>query len=159
MEIATFCHGLRELRGVHQAPPELLGVEEAGDPALGRSASIGDATGQLRLGPSGGMDCEDDGIAGAVAELERRRDLLLEELSDFVVIPPHGGWSFLVDVSPLGLTGPEASTRLLEKGRIAATAMVNWGGPHCENYVRLVFSNEGTARLRGIGERFRVALT
>jgi N-succinyldiaminopimelate aminotransferase len=100
----------------------------------------------------------DDGIAGSARELEARRDLILAELDDFVVIPPHGGWSMLVDVSPLGLDGPTASSLLLERGKIAATAMINWGGAHCANYVRLVYSNESVDRLKGIGERFRRAL-
>ena len=101
----------------------------------------------------------DDGILTSVAELQARRDVLLGELSDFIVIPPHGGWSFLVDMSPLGLDGPTASVLLLEKGKIAATPMNNWGGAHCANYVRVVFSNENIDRLRGIGDRFRRALT
>jgi aspartate/methionine/tyrosine aminotransferase len=100
----------------------------------------------------------DDGVAGAAVELEARRNLIMEELAEFDVIPPHGGWSLLVDVSPLGLDGPEASSRLLEAGKIAATPMINWGGDHCANYVRLVFSNESLDRLRGIGDRFRHAL-
>jgi aspartate/methionine/tyrosine aminotransferase len=98
-----------------------------------------------------------DGIKDSVMELQARRDLLLDELDQYTVIPPHGGWSLLVDVSGLGMDGPTASNRLLERGKIAATAMNNWGGPHCNDYVRLVFSNESTARLRGIGERFHRA--
>ena len=101
----------------------------------------------------------DDGIESSVLEWQQRRDVLLQELQDFAVIPPHGGWSFLVDVSPLGMDGAEASRRLLEKGKIAATAMVNWGGDDIKNYVRIVFSNEPVDRLRGIGQRFREALT
>ena len=105
------------------------------------------------------IDGTDDGISESIVELQARRDVLLEELSDFTVIPPHGGWSFLVDVSPLGMDGPTASSLLLEKGKIAATPMINWGGAHCANYVRVVYSNENIDRLRGIGERFRQALT
>jgi len=101
----------------------------------------------------------DDGIAVSVVELQARRDVLLEELAEFTVIPPHGGWSMLVDVSLLGLDGPKASRLLLENGKVAATPMINWGGEHCANYVRLVFSNESVERLRGIGERFRRALS
>jgi len=101
----------------------------------------------------------DDGISESIVVLQARRDVLLEELSDFTVIPPHGGWSFLVDVSPLGMDGPTAARLLLEKGKIAATPMINWGGAHCANYVRVVYSNENIDRLRGIGERFRQALT
>ena len=100
-----------------------------------------------------------DGIASAVLEWQQRRDVLLEALKDFRVIPPHGGWSFLVDVSPLGMDGPEASMRLLQKGKIAVTPMINWGGSASRNYVRIVFSNEPVERLRGIGQRFREALT
>ena len=101
----------------------------------------------------------DDGIAASVAELQARRDVLLGELADFIVIPPHGGWSLLVDVSPLGLDGPAASGLLLKKGKVATTPMINWGGAQCTNFVRLVFSNESIERLRGVGDRFRRALT
>ena len=55
-----------------------------------------------------------DGIQACVEEWQRRRDVLLEELRDFVVIPPHGGWSLLLDVSPLGLDGVTAAKRLLD---------------------------------------------
>lgn len=105
------------------------------------------------------LGSDDDGIAESVTELQARRDLILDELSAYRIIPPHGGWSLLVDVSSLGLDGSQASSLLLEKGKIAATAMVNWGGDHCANYVRLVFSNETTSRLDGIGKRFRDALS
>ena len=104
------------------------------------------------------IDDADDGIPGCVAEWQRRRDLLLAELGDFRVIPPHGGWSFLVDMSPLGLDGATASRRLLEHAKIAATPMVNWGGEATARYLRIVFSNEPLDRLAGIGERFRKAL-
>mgnify|MGYP001547851339 FL=1 len=104
------------------------------------------------------IEDSNDGVAESAIELEARRDLILQELADFTVIPPHGGWSLLVDVSPLGIDGPTASSLLLERGRIAATAMVNWGGAHCANYVRLVYSNESLDRLHDIGERFRRAL-
>jgi N-succinyldiaminopimelate aminotransferase len=98
-----------------------------------------------------------DGIGASVIELQARRDLLLDELSDFAVIPPHGGWSLLVDVSPLGIDGTIASRKLLQAADIAATAMVNWGTERCRNYLRIVYSNESISRLTGIGERFRRA--
>jgi aspartate/methionine/tyrosine aminotransferase len=98
-----------------------------------------------------------DGIGASVIELQARRDLLLDELSDFTVIPPHGGWSFLVDVSPLGIDGIIASRELLQAADIAATAMVNWGTERCRNYLRIVYSNESISRLTGIGDRFRRA--
>lgn len=100
----------------------------------------------------------DDGIKKSVAEWQRRRDILLDELTHLNVIPPHGGWSFLLDVSPLGIDGPEASKRLLESGKIAATPMVNWGNERSGDYIRIVYSNETVQRLRGVGKRFQDAL-
>lgn len=100
----------------------------------------------------------DDGIAASVAEWQRRRDVVLEELAGLVAIPPHGGWSLLLDVAPFGLTGAEASRRLLQRGKVAATPMANWGGENAGSYVRFVFANEPVERLRGLGQRVRDAL-
>lgn len=99
-----------------------------------------------------------DGIQACVEEWQRRRDVLLDELHDFAAIPPHGGWSLLLDVSPLGLDGVAASKRLLELGKIAATPMINWGSASSNNYVRFVFANEPIHRLRGVAERVKRAL-
>ena len=104
------------------------------------------------------IDAANDGIRACVRELQARRDLLREELAEFAVIPAHGGWSLLLDMSPLGLDGTEASRLLLEKARIAATPMVNWGSSNAARYLRVVFSNEPAERLTGIGQRFRQAL-
>jgi aspartate/methionine/tyrosine aminotransferase len=101
----------------------------------------------------------DNGIAASVAEWQRRRDVVLAELAGLPVIPPHGGWSLLLDVSPFGLESAEASRRLLDRGKIAATPMVNWGSATSNRYVRLVFANEPVARLHGLGQRVRAALT
>jgi N-succinyldiaminopimelate aminotransferase len=100
-----------------------------------------------------------DGIESCVAEWQRRRDVLLDELQEFTVIPPHGGWSLFLDVSRLGLDSATASKRLLESGKIAATPMVNWGSANSDKYVRFVFANEPVHRLRGIGKRVKRALT
>jgi aspartate/methionine/tyrosine aminotransferase len=104
------------------------------------------------------IGADDDGIAASVAEWQRRRDVLLDELRDFIVIPPHGGWSLLIDVAALGHDSVAASRRLLEHARIAATPMRNWGTATSDRYVRFVFANEPVARLRGTGARVRAAL-
>ena len=65
----------------------------------------------------------------------------------------------LLDVSGFGLTGEEASQCLLEKGKIAATAMTGWGSERSANFVRFVFSNEPVSRLRGLRERVETALS
>jgi len=100
----------------------------------------------------------DDRIEECVAEWQRRRDIFLEELADFNVIPPQGGWSFLMNVSALGIDGSSASKRLLEQGNIAATPMVNWGSENSCKYLRIVYSNEPVQRIRGVGRRFRDAI-
>ncbi len=97
-------------------------------------------------------------VEAAVAEWQRRRDLVVRELADMPLTRAAGGWSMLLDVAALGLGGEEASRLLLEKGRIAATPMVHWGKAVGEGFVRFVFSNEPVERLRGIGKRVRRAL-
>ena len=104
------------------------------------------------------IDSADDGISECNRELQARRDWLLAELRDFHVIPPHGGWSFLIDMSPLGLDGAEASRRLLKSGKVAATPMANWGSPATAKYLRIVFSNEPLDRMVDIRRRFKEAL-
>ncbi len=98
-------------------------------------------------------------IAAASTEWQHRRDTILRELEGFPIVKPQGGWSMLLDVSGFGLTGAEASQRLLEKGKIAATAMTGWGSERSANFVRFVFSNEPVSRLRGLRERVEAALS
>jgi aspartate/methionine/tyrosine aminotransferase len=91
--------------------------------------------------------------AAAVAEWQRRRDVVLEQLRDYAVVPAAGGWSLLWDVGPLGLDSFAASQTLLERGRIAATPMRDWGEVNSDQFVRLVFSNEPAARLATLRSR------
>jgi aspartate/methionine/tyrosine aminotransferase len=104
------------------------------------------------------MPGADDDVARATAIWRERRDLILRELHGYPLIPPHGGWSLLIDCAELGLAPQVASARLFELGGIAATAMDGWG-PSGERYLRLVFANEPVDRLAGIRERFDAALT
>lgn len=105
------------------------------------------------------LEAGDEDVAAATAEWQRRRDVILAELDGFPVIPPHGGWSMLLDVRALGLGAEEASERLFRVGQIAATPMTNWGSARAGDYVRFVFANEPCERLRGIGDRVRAALS
>ncbi len=97
-------------------------------------------------------------LEAAVAEWGRRRDLLLEELHDLPIISAAGGWSMLMDVGALSFDSFAASDRLLERGRIAATPMKDWGQVNGDQFVRFVFSNEPLARLAGIRDRVRASL-
>lgn len=108
-------------------------------------------------GATAALTTSDDGVAAAVAEWQKRRDVLLDELSGLPVVPPQGGWSLLVDVQKLALDGETASRLLLEKGKVAATPMRNWGSERASAYVRFVYANEPIHRLRGIRERIRTA--
>ena len=108
-------------------------------------------------GATAALTTSDDGLAAAIAEWQKRRDVLLDELSGLPVVPPQGGWSLLIDVQKLALDCETASRLLLEKGKIAATPMRNWGSERASAYVRLVYANEPIHRLRGIRERIRTA--
>jgi aspartate/methionine/tyrosine aminotransferase len=108
-------------------------------------------------GAAAALNSSDDGVAEAVAEWQKRRDALLDELSGLPVTPPQGGWCMLLDVQKLGLDSEKASHLLLEKGKIAATPMRNWGSDRASAYVRFVYSNEPAHRLKGVRERIRSA--
>lgn len=97
-------------------------------------------------------------LVAAVAEWQARRDVILEELDGLPVVKPQGGWSMLLDVSSFRMSGAEASRRLLERGKVAATAMTGWGTSRSDHLVRLVFSNEPVERLRGLRRRVEAAL-
>jgi N-succinyldiaminopimelate aminotransferase len=92
-------------------------------------------------------------VLECVAELERRRDLLLAELPGWPFVRPAGGWSMLLDVAALGFEPAEASRLLLEESAIAATGMVGWGDGVASSYVRWVFSAVPRDRLATIPER------
>jgi aspartate/methionine/tyrosine aminotransferase len=106
-----------------------------------------------------GLEAGDEPVARATAEWEARRDVVMEELRGVVTaIEPHGGWSLLINVGKMGMGSAQASALLMERGKIAATPMVNWGSEAADRYVRFVFANETRERLRGLGERVRGAL-
>ena len=109
-------------------------------------------------GAAAALSAEDDSIGAAAAEWQTRRDLILAELSGLPVIRPDGGWSLLIDTVALGMTPGDASRRLFEGGRIAATPMTGWGSEdHAGRYLRFVFANEPCGRLAGLCERVRAA--
>jgi aspartate/methionine/tyrosine aminotransferase len=95
-------------------------------------------------------------VAAATRTWRHRCNLILDQLADYPIIRPHGGWSLLIDTSQLNLTPSEASARLFDRGRIAATAMDGWG-PSGNRYLRLVFANEPVDRLHDLRDRFAAA--
>ncbi len=81
----------------------------------------------------------------------------MRQLHGLPFVPPQGGWSLLMDVGAMGYDSFTASRLLLEKGKIAATPMRDWGEKNSDRFVRLVFSNEPVERLKELGERIRRA--
>jgi aspartate/methionine/tyrosine aminotransferase len=92
-------------------------------------------------------------VADCVAELERRRDTMLEGLPGWPFVKPAGGWSMLLDVAQLGFEPEEVSQILLNDAQIAATGMRGWGDQVAAQYIRFVFSAEPVERLQEIPQR------
>jgi aspartate/methionine/tyrosine aminotransferase len=116
------------------------------------------ASGFAQLGAYAALTAPDDGLAAANVEWQVRRDEMLRQLDGLPVASPSGAWSMLLDVAALGADPFDVSDRLLEQ-KVAATPMVGWGDQVAGRHVRFVFSNEPAARLAGLGERVRRALT
>jgi aspartate/methionine/tyrosine aminotransferase len=91
-------------------------------------------------------------------ELERRADVMMQQLDGFPAVRPEGGWSLLLNTEEMGMSPQEASDRLLEQ-KVAATPMTVWGETVAPKYLRLVFSNEPVERIGLLGERLQRALT
>ena len=92
-----------------------------------------------------------------VEELEARRDLCMQELKGLPVGVPAGGWSYILRVDSFGMTGKDASQALVKEG-VYVTPMDGWGEEHGSQYIRFVFSNEPSERLKGLGAKVRKAL-
>ncbi|MCY4387582.1 MAG: aminotransferase class I/II-fold pyridoxal phosphate-dependent enzyme [Desulfurellaceae bacterium] len=135
------------------APPAIID-----DIALVNISNVVCPVGIAQAAATVALQAPDADIAAASAEWQNRRDTILKELEGFPIVKPQGGWSMLLDVSGFGLTGAKASQRLLERGKIAATAMTGWGSKRSANFVRFVFSNEPVSRLRGLRERVEAAI-
>jgi len=108
-------------------------------------------------GVTAALTSKNDGLEHAIDIWQERRDLLLAELHGLPVIPPHGGWSLLLNTEKLGIASKDFSNKLLQDAKIATTPMIGWG-EQAAQYVRFVFSNEPIERLRGIGAKIKAIL-
>jgi aspartate/methionine/tyrosine aminotransferase len=95
-------------------------------------------------------------VAAATSIWQQRCQVILDQLAGYPVVRPNGGWSLLLDTEALGLTPAQASQRLFDHGRVAATPMTGWG-PSGDRYLRLVFANEPAGRLGDLRTRFSAA--
>ena len=130
----------------------------AGDIARVHIYNAVTATGIAQKGALAALEAETGDFVRCLDEWERRRDVVSAALAAHGTIPAAGGWSQLLDVARLGHDSFTASRLLLEKGRVAATPMRDWGGPEADRYVRIVFSNEPVARLAELDARVATAL-
>jgi N-succinyldiaminopimelate aminotransferase len=128
------------------------------DLALVSMANVVVPVGIAQEAAAAALELGDQEVALAVAEWQRRRDMLLSELDGLPVVRPGGGWSLLLDAGSLGMTGKELSRLFVEKASVAATPMDGWGELNGSRFWRLVFSNEPVERIRGVGARIRSAL-
>jgi N-succinyldiaminopimelate aminotransferase len=115
------------------------------------------ASGFNQIGTRVALSLEDDGLAAANAEWQRRRDETMRQLEGLTAVRPAGAWSLLLDVTALGLDCADVSNALLAH-KVAATPMRGWGGEIADRHVRFVFSNEPVERLKLLGDRVREAL-
>jgi aspartate/methionine/tyrosine aminotransferase len=114
--------------------------------------------GIAQVGALAALQSSHEDFAACVAEWQRRRDVVNDELRDMPIISAAGGWSQLLDVGAMGYRSFEASDLLLKRGKIAATPMRDWGEQNSDQFVRLVFSNEPVERLAELRDRVRLAL-
>jgi N-succinyldiaminopimelate aminotransferase len=102
------------------------------------------------------LNNSDASLGDYVAELQARRDTVMNQLEGLPFGAPDGGWSLLLRVSDFGIDGETMSRRLLDH-RVCATAMIGWGELHNAQYIRFVFANEPVQRLELLGARVRKA--
>ncbi len=115
-------------------------------------------TGIAMSGATAALNASDDGLKAAISIWEQRRNVLLQELEGLPVIPPHGGWSLLLDAEALGMSASEIVEKLFKEAKIAVTPMTGWG-EKAAKYVRFVFSNETQERLIGLGKKLKTTIS
>jgi aspartate/methionine/tyrosine aminotransferase len=135
-------------------PPGIMG-----DIARAHIYNVVTPTGISQSGAAAALQGSPDDVAACVEEWHRRRDAVCSQLRGLPTIAAAGGWSQLLNVGQMGHTSFEASRLLLERGKVAATPMRDWGQKNSDQFVRLVFSNEPVERLATLGDRVSRALT
>ncbi|MPZ72711.1 MAG: aminotransferase class I/II-fold pyridoxal phosphate-dependent enzyme [Nitriliruptorales bacterium] len=113
--------------------------------------------GIAQAGAVAALVAPEEDLARAVAEWERRRNVVVEQLEGLPVRRSSGGWSMLVDVGELDLDAAEVSAALLGQ-KVAATPMTAWGQSVGPRHVRIVYSREPVDRLALLGSRFQAAV-
>jgi aspartate/methionine/tyrosine aminotransferase len=116
-------------------------------------------TGIAQAGALAALKTPPDELDPFIAEWQRRRDTVVKQLQGYPIVPAAGGWSLLLSVAEMGLDSFAASRELLERGKVAATPMRDWGQSNSDRFVRLVFSNEPVERLSELRHRVNRAFS
>jgi aspartate/methionine/tyrosine aminotransferase len=127
------------------------------DIALVHIYNVVTSTGIAQAGARAALQSPAEELAACVAEWQRRRDVVVGQLRELPITPAAGGWSLLLDVGAMGHDSFTASRLLLERSKIAATPMRDWGASNSDQFVRLVFSNEPVERLSELRDRIALA--
>jgi aspartate/methionine/tyrosine aminotransferase len=117
--------------------------------------NVASAPGIAQAGAAAALRTSESDFLACLKEWQARRDVMLEQMKDYPIIPASGGWSMLFDCGALGYDSFAASQVLLEKGKIAATPMRDWGDKNGDRFVRFVFSNEPIPRLNTLRVRLQ----
>lgn len=121
-----------------------------------RMANVATPVGIAQSAAVAALEAPPEEFAEALAQWERRRDVVLAQLEGYAAVRPAGGWSLLLDAAPLGMDAATLTRRLLEGGKVAVLPMTGWG-VNGDRYVRLAFGDEPVERLALLGERMRRA--
>lgn len=114
--------------------------------------------GFAQVGAAAALRSQEDDFDSMIAELQRRRDAMMQQLEGLPAVRPEGGLSLLLNTESMGIDPQTASDRLLEQ-KVAATPMSVWGEHVAPKHIRLVFSNEPVERIEMLGKRLRKALS
>jgi aspartate/methionine/tyrosine aminotransferase len=109
--------------------------------------------GIAQSGAIAALQSSSESLSACISEWQQRRDAILQQLHDFPITPAAGGWSMLMNVKKFGYDSLQASRLLLERGKVAATPMKNWGEKNGDDFIRFVFSNEPVERLNTLRDR------
>ncbi len=96
-------------------------------------------------------DAMERDLAMRVAELRRRRDVVVDSVNSIVglsCVRPDGGWWLLVDHRSIEADETKMAQYLLDEVNVAVTPMGTWGPNTAVGHFRIIYSNEPVARLQ-----------
>lgn len=116
-----------------------------------QSHSTSNPTSFAQVGAVAALECANDAVGEMLVSFERRRELILNELSSIKKIAafkPNGAFYVFCDISKSGLSAMDFATRLLDEKNVAVIPSEPFGiGSH----IRLSFAISDEAIKKGVG--------